>query len=82
MITQFFKWVHVGDRCFAGLAAPRTALLADSASIAIMEIVDNLIMLVIPGAMDAGRDQALILGAASPWRCYWPVPPHSRSIAG
>lgn len=37
---------------------PRTALklafAADTASIAIMEVVDNAIMLVIPGAMDAG----------------------------
>jgi hypothetical protein len=34
----------------------RLALAADTASIAIMEIVDNLIMLVIPGAMDAPLD--------------------------
>jgi Domain of unknown function (DUF4396) len=34
-------------------AAVRVALAADTASITIMEIVDNLIMLVIPGAMDA-----------------------------
>jgi hypothetical protein len=32
------------------------ALAADTASITIMEIVDNLIMLVIPGAMSAGLD--------------------------
>jgi hypothetical protein len=43
--------------------ALRIALLADSASIAIMEIVDNLIMLVIPGAMDAGLDTALFWGS-------------------
>src|SRR5687768_4350351 len=30
------------------------ALAADTASIALMEIVDNLIMVVVPGAMDAG----------------------------
>jgi len=30
------------------------ALVADTASITVMEIIDNLIMLVIPGAMDAG----------------------------
>jgi Domain of unknown function (DUF4396) len=35
-------------------AALRLALAADTASITIMEIVDNVIMLVIPGAMDAG----------------------------
>jgi hypothetical protein len=32
------------------------ALAADTISIAIMEIVDNAIMLLIPGAMDAGLD--------------------------
>lgn len=36
------------------VAAARLALAADTASITIMEIVDNLIMLVIPGAMGAG----------------------------
>jgi hypothetical protein len=35
-------------------AAAKLALAADTASITIMEIVDNAIMLVIPGAMDAG----------------------------
>ena len=34
-------------------AAARLALAADTASISIMELVDNAIMLVIPGAMDA-----------------------------
>jgi hypothetical protein len=34
-------------------AATRLALAADTISIAIMEIVDNAIMLIIPGAMDA-----------------------------
>lgn len=32
------------------------ALAADTISIAIMEVVDNLIMVLIPGAMDAGLD--------------------------
>lgn len=35
-------------------AALKLAFAADTASITIMEIVDNAIMLVIPGAMDAG----------------------------
>jgi Domain of unknown function (DUF4396) len=35
------------------------ALASDTASIALMEIVDNLIMLVIPGAMDAGLGSGL-----------------------
>jgi len=34
--------------------AARLALAADTASITVMEIVDNAIMLVVPGAMDAG----------------------------
>lgn len=43
--------------------ALRLALAADTASIAIMEVVDNLIMLVIPGAMDAGLDSLLFWGS-------------------
>ncbi|MBB3021735.1 hypothetical protein FHR70_004841 [Microvirga lupini] len=39
------------------------ALAADTASITIMEIVDNLIMLVIPGAMDAGLTSPLFWGS-------------------
>src|ERR687895_624252 len=40
-------------------AAARLALAADTLSITVMEIVDNAIMLVIPGAMDAGPGSAL-----------------------
>lgn len=43
--------------------AVRLALAADTASIAIMEIVDNFIMLVIPGAMDAPLDSLLFWGS-------------------
>ena len=44
------------------------ALASDTISIAIMEIVDNAIMLFIPGAMDAGLDE---LGSGRRWprRC-------------
>ena len=35
-------------------AAARVALAADSVSITVMEIVDNAVILAIPGAMDAG----------------------------
>jgi hypothetical protein len=48
---------------FAFGAATRVALAADTASITIMEIVDNLVMLAIPGAMDAGLDTALFWGS-------------------
>jgi hypothetical protein len=44
-------------------AALRLALASDTASIAIMEIVDNGIMLVIPGAMAAGLGEGLFWGS-------------------
>lgn len=44
-------------------AAAKLALAADTISITIMEIVDNAIMLVIPGAMDAGLGSALFWGS-------------------
>ena len=50
----------------AGLAlgaATRIALAADTVSITIMEIVDNLVMLAIPGAMNAGLDSLLFWGS-------------------
>jgi hypothetical protein len=43
--------------------AGRLALAADTASIAIMEVVDNLVMIVIPGAMDAHLSSPLFWGA-------------------
>jgi hypothetical protein len=44
-------------------AASRLALLADTASIAVMELVDNLVMLAIPGAMDAPLGSVLFWGS-------------------
>ena len=41
------------------VTALKLALAADTASIAVMEIVDNAIMLAIPGAMDAGLGSVL-----------------------
>ena len=43
--------------------AARLALAADTASITVMEIVDNAIMLVIPGAMDASLGTVLFWGS-------------------
>lgn len=43
--------------------AAKVALAADTASIALMEIVDNAVMLAIPGAMDAGLASPLFWGA-------------------
>ena len=44
-------------------AALRLALAADTVSITVMEIVDNVIMLIVPGAMDAGLNSWLFWGA-------------------
>jgi hypothetical protein len=41
------------------------ALAADTVSIAVMEVVDNAIMLLIPGAMDAALDNTLFWGSLS-----------------
>lgn len=46
-------------------AAMRLALAADTASIAVMEVVDNFIMLVVPGAMDAPLDSVLFWASLS-----------------
>lgn len=43
--------------------ALRLALAADTLSILVMEIVDNGVMLVVPGAMDAGLSTVLFWGA-------------------
>ena len=47
-----------------GAAVP-IALASDTISIAIMEVVDNAIMLAVPGAMEAGLDSVLFWGALS-----------------
>jgi hypothetical protein len=39
------------------------ALAADTVSIAVMEIVDNAVMLAVPGAMEAGLDSFLFWGS-------------------
>src|SRR5918996_123468 len=41
------------------------ALASDTVSIAVMEVVDNAIMLAIPGAMEAGLDNELFWGSLS-----------------
>ncbi|MBB5855789.1 hypothetical protein HDA45_005876 [Amycolatopsis umgeniensis] len=43
--------------------ALKVALAADTVSIAVMEIVDNGVMLVVPGAMEAGLASPLFWGA-------------------
>jgi hypothetical protein len=52
----------------AGLALAAVipiALASDTVSIAVMEIVDNAIVVVVPGAMDAGLDSLLFWGSLS-----------------
>ena len=52
----------------AGLALATVipiAFASDTLSIAVMELVDNAIILVIPGAMDAGLDDILFWGSLS-----------------
>ena len=44
-------------------AVLKLALAADTVSVLIMEIIDNAIMLIIPGAMDAGLDSLLFWGS-------------------
>src|SRR5215207_2823892 len=52
----------------AGLAVSAVipiALASDTFSIAVMELIDNAVMLVVPGAMDAGLGSLLFWGALS-----------------
>ena len=65
----------------AGVAfavALKVALAADTLSITVMEIVDNAIVLAVPGAMEAGLDAllfwtSLALGLAVAFFAAWPV---------
>ena len=50
-------------------AALPVALAADTLSITVMEVVDNAVMLVVPGAMEAGVGSLLFWGR---WRSRWP----------
>jgi hypothetical protein len=43
--------------------AVKVALAADTVSIAVMEVMDNLVILTVPGAMDAGLADLLFWGA-------------------
>jgi hypothetical protein len=59
-------------------AALGIALAADTLSITVMEIVDNAILLLVPGAMDAGLDSLLFWGSlafalAIAWVAAYPV---------
>src|SRR5215217_652024 len=67
----------------AGLAVAVVAPIAfasDTASIALMELVDNLILVALPGALDAGLGDLLFWGRCRS-RCSSPGCSPSRSIA-
>ena len=56
LLTLFRAGIGVGP-------ALKLALASDTISITIMEIVDNAVMLIIPGAMDAGLTEPLFWGS-------------------
>ena len=56
-------------------SAAGIALAADTVSITVMEFVDNLIMLIIPGAMQAGLIDPLFWGASRCRSCSPASPP-------
>jgi Domain of unknown function (DUF4396) len=48
-----------------------TALAADTLSITIMEVIDNVVVVLVPGALDAGLDEPLIYASIRRVRgCY------------
>lgn len=67
VLAFFFGYaLTVGPVLSAGVPlrqAVRVALAADTASILVMEIVDNAVMLAVPGAMDAGLSSLLFWGS-------------------
>jgi hypothetical protein len=69
----------------SGLSLRRAIPLAfasDTLSIATMEVVDSLIILVIPGAMDAGLGDALFWGslAGALFVAFWAAFPVNRAL--
>jgi hypothetical protein len=64
--------------------AARTAVVADTASIAVMELVDNVVILAVPGAMEAGlADPLFWLSLAVALAIAWVVTlPVNRWLIG
>lgn len=62
--------------------AIRITLAADTVSIATMEIIDNAIILAIPGAMDAGLNSLLFWGslAVALFVAFWVTVPINRYL--
>ena len=74
---SFTSWPLLRSGLALGAVVP-IALAADTLSITVMEIVDNAILLVIPGAMDAGLGDALFWGSLAfalgiAWVAAFPV---------
>ena len=74
---SFTSWPLLRSGLALAAVAP-IALASDTASITVMEIVDNAIILVIPGAMDAGVDEplfwaSLAVALAIAWVAAFPV---------
>ncbi len=59
---SFTSWPLLRSGMALGAVVP-LALASDTLSIATMEVVDTLIVVAIPGAMDAGLDEALFWGS-------------------
>jgi len=74
---SFTSWPLLRSGLALAAVAP-IAFASDTASITVMEIVDNAIILVIPGAMDAGVDEplfwaSLAVALAIAWVAAFPV---------
>jgi len=74
---SFTSWPLLRSGMAFSAVAP-IALASDTASITVMEIVDNAIILVIPGAMEAGLDDplfwaSLAVALAIAWVAAFPV---------
>ena len=74
---SFTSWPLLRSGLALATVAP-IAFASDTASITVMEIVDNAIILVIPGAMDAGVDEplfwaSLAVALAIAWVAAFPV---------
>jgi hypothetical protein len=86
VLAFFFGYLLTGSSVLrAGLGlrtAVTVALAADTVSILVMEIVDNAVLLVVPGAMDAGLLDLLFWGslAFSLLVAFWVTVPVNRAM--
>src|SRR4029450_11836219 len=76
-VYSFTSWPLLRSGMAFAAVAP-IAFASDTASITVMEIVDNAIILVIPGAMEAGLDEplfwaSLAVALAIAWVAAFPL---------